>query len=118
MTDFAELLERIDALSRRASPDAPAPGCVPAELEDLLAEGYLAALTGERRSGRLAAELEELTRTIEDDSAAARARRLAIEKRTVDQRVILLRRRLESLRAELTRLRTRAVLHGDCSSPS
>jgi hypothetical protein len=91
--EFSELLERIDGHCRRA-------GACPEEgdLDDLLTEGYLAALNGESRSRRLAERLVKLAQNLEDEQAANEARRLAIEKRTVDQRVKVLRARLSDLR--------------------
>jgi hypothetical protein len=97
MSEFYELLERIDAQSRRAV--AGPRTDVRRELEDLLTEGYLAALTGESRSRRLSEQLEALAQNLDDDAAAIEARTLAGEKRTVDQRVRVLRSRLNELRA-------------------
>ena len=97
MNEFSELLERIDAQCRRAlaSPCAS----VRRELEDLLTEGYLVALTGESRSRRMSERLEMLAQQLDDEDAAIEARTLALEKRTVDQRVRVLRDRLAELRA-------------------
>jgi hypothetical protein len=118
VSDFSRLLERIDAQRRRAAAADPAAPCAPEDLEDLLTEGYLAALTDESRSRRLADRLEGLARTIDDEQAAIEARRLAIEKRTVDQRVSVLRRHLTDLREEQVRLRRFAPRQADGSRPS
>jgi hypothetical protein len=96
MSEYSELLDRIDAQRRRALA-VPQPD-VRDELEDLLTEGYLVALTGESRSRRLSERLETLAQKL-DKGAAIEARLLAREKRTVDQRVRLLRDRLAELRA-------------------
>ena len=97
MSEFPELLERIDAQCRRALCDPRF--SVRRELEDLLTEGYLVALTGESRSRRMSERLETLAQTLDDEDAAIEARTLALEKRTVDQRVRVLRDRLAELRA-------------------
>jgi hypothetical protein len=102
MSEFTELLERIDAQCRRAA--AGPRTQVRRELEDLLTEGYLAALTGESRSRRLSERLETLAHDLDDERAAGEARILAREKRTVDQRVRVLRERLNELRAGAGRL--------------
>jgi hypothetical protein len=96
MSEYSELLDRIDAQRRRALA-VPQPD-VRDELEDLLTEGYLVALTGESRSRRLSERLDTLAQKL-DQGAAIEARLLAREKRTVDQRVRLLRDRLAELRA-------------------
>jgi hypothetical protein len=97
MSEFSELLDRIDAQSRRAL-SGPCPS-VRRELEDLLTEGYLVALTGESRSRRMSERLEMLAQKLDDEDAAIEARTLALQKRTVDQRVRVLRDRLAELRA-------------------
>jgi hypothetical protein len=97
MSEFSELLERIDGQCRRALA-GPRNDSVQ-DLEDLLTEGYLAALTGESRSRRLAEQLETLAQNLEDEQAAIEARTLAREKRTLDQRVSVLRARLHDLRS-------------------
>ena len=100
MGEFSDLLDRIDAECRRAL--AGPRTDVRRELEDLLTEGYLAALTGESRSRRLSERLETLAQNLDDEQAAIEARTLAREKRTVDQRVRVLRQRLNELRAQAT----------------
>jgi hypothetical protein len=97
MSELFELLDRIDAQCRRAL-DGPSTQAR-RELEDLLTEGYLAALTGESRSRRLSERLETLAENLDDEQAAIEARTVAREKRTVDRRVKLLRERLTELRA-------------------
>jgi hypothetical protein len=96
MSEYSELLDRIDAQRRRALA-VPQPD-VRDELEDLLTEGYLVALTGESRSRRLSERLDTLAHKL-DQGAAIEVRLVAREKRTVDQRVRLLRDRLAELRA-------------------
>jgi hypothetical protein len=96
MSEFHELLDHIEGQCRRAlaSPRSGARR----EVEDLLTEGYLAALTAESRSRRISERLEALAQQLDDEQAAIEARRLAREKRTVDQRVKVLRARLQELR--------------------
>jgi hypothetical protein len=97
MNEFSELLESIEAQCRRALSGPCQSGR--RELEDLLTEGYLVALTGESRSRRMSERLEMLARRLDDEDAAIEARTLALKKRTVDQRVSVLRDRLAELRA-------------------
>lgn len=96
MSEISELLNRIEGQCRRAA--AGPRSDRPQELEDLLNEGYLAALTGESCSRRLSARLEALAENLDDQHVAVEARRIARDKRTVDQRVNVLRARLALLR--------------------
>ena len=102
MSEFTHLLERIDGQSRRAAAACSASGYTPRQVEDLLTEGYLAALTGESGSRRLAERLELLAQNLESGDAAIEARRLAREKRTLDEKVRLLREQLAQLRTHLS----------------
>jgi hypothetical protein len=97
MSEISELLDRIDGQCRRALAGPRTPG--QRELEDLLTDGYLAALTGESCSRRLSTRLETLAQNLDDEHAAIEARRLARDKRTVDRRVRVLRARLAQLRS-------------------
>jgi hypothetical protein len=96
VTDLAHLLERIEAACTAASA-TPRSRTGPSGPEELLTEGYLAALMLEGRSRRLAERLEALAKTIDDEESAMAARMLLLDKRTVDQRLSL-------VRTELTRL--------------
>jgi hypothetical protein len=93
MPDFASLRTRIDALCARCrSPDAR----LIADIEELLAEGYVCALKGDHLSRRLRERLDALA----DAGAAAEALGpLAREQRTVAEAT-------RELRAQL------AVMHG------
>lgn len=110
VNELSQLIDRIDSRSRQ---EAAGPGAASAseQVEDLLTEGYLAALTAESRSRRIAERLEALAQSLEDEGAAVEARKLAVEKRTLDERVRVLRARLGDLREHFRRL-------GDRSSPS
>jgi hypothetical protein len=110
VSEFSQLVERIDVQCRRAAAAGPQGGPAREQVEDLLTEGYLAALTHESRSRRIAERLEALAQTLECESAAIEARKLAWEKRTVDQRVRVLRGRLQDLREHFMRL------GGQCSA--
>lgn len=103
MGHYLDLEKRIDRLCRRALGDADAATLVP-EMEDLLAVGYVEALCGEARSRRLASRLEELVETLDAPDAAAEARRLARERRHVDQTTRELRRQLGEMREHFVRL--------------
>jgi hypothetical protein len=94
--DVAHLLERIEAACRAASATRGT-GTRPPGPEEVLTDGYVAALMLEGRSRRLAERLETLAKTIDDEESAMAARMLAREKQTVDQRVSLVRSELEKL---------------------
>lgn len=68
------------------------------ELDDLLTEGYAHALAGEAESRHLARQLASLLPDIDKPGVAKEARRLALQRRTVDQAV-------DDLRGKLARLR-------------
>jgi len=97
MAEFAELLDRIDELSARAARPGADPALL-AEIEDLLAEGYMQALTQEARSRRLGSRLENLVETLDEPGAAVEARRLVVQRRTLDESVRTLRDRLNAIR--------------------
>jgi hypothetical protein len=103
MAEYAELLERLDRLSARAeSPRADE--ALLREIEDALAEGYMQALTCEARSRRMATQLEDLVETLDEPGAAVEARRLAVQRRTLDQKISTLRSRLNAMREHFIRL--------------
>ena len=103
MAEYAELLERIDRLAARAQSPRPDKDLL-SELENLLAEGYMQALTEEARSRRIAAKLEHLAETLDEPGAAVEARRLAVQRRSLEQRISTLRMRLQSIREQFVRL--------------
>ena len=97
---LSTLLERIDR-GRREADEWPIGESTRDAIEDLLAEGYIVALTCESRSRRLDERLRSLVEELEDEEAAREARRLAVQKRTLDSRVRDLRERLADLRDRL-----------------
>ena len=103
MAEYAELLERLDRLSARAE-SRRADAALLREIEDALAEGYMQALTCEARSRRMATELEDLVETLDEPSVAVEARRLAVQRRTLDQKSSTLRSRLNAMREHFIRL--------------
>ena len=103
MAEYAELLERLDRLSARAESQR-ADTALLREIEDALAEGYMQALTCEARSRRMATQLEDLVETLSEPGAAVEARRLAVQRRTLDQKVSTLRSRLNAMREHFIRL--------------
>lgn len=103
--DRSDLALRIARLSSRAAA-APRPSAgLLGEMEDVLAEGYLTALSGEAGSRRLAERLERLVATLNQPGAAVEARRVALEKRGLDADVADLRARLGLMREQFARLR-------------
>ena len=103
MAEFAELLDRIDRLSARtARPGADL--ALLSEIEDLLAEGYMQALTREAQSRRLGTRLEDLVETLDEPGAAVEARRLVVQRRTLDESISTLRARLDAIRDQFVML--------------
>ena len=104
MSEFSQLVDRIDFQCRRAAAAGPGVASASEQVEDLLTEGYLAALTDESRSRRIGERLEALAQSFENEGSAVEARKLALEKRTLDERVRVLRGRLRDLREHFMRL--------------
>jgi ribosomal protein L19E len=98
------LVDRIDSECRRAAAAGPGAASAREQVEDLLTEGYLAALTDESRSRRIAERLEALAQSFGNEGSAVEARKLALEKRTLDERVRVLRARLRDLREQFMQL--------------
>jgi hypothetical protein len=94
MRDHDDLHRRLDAVATRSRVHMR-------ELEELLTEGYARALAGEAQSRRLERRLEELLPVIDDPAAAKEARRLTLQRRTVDQAVRELREKLAKLRGTI-----------------
>lgn len=103
MAEYADLLDRIDRLAARAE-TARADDALLSEIEDVLAEGYMEALTAEARSRRMATRLERLVDTLDEPGAAVEARRLAVQRRSLDAAVRTLRSRLNTVREQFVRL--------------
>jgi hypothetical protein len=100
MSEHGDLHRRLDALRSRAA-EGEADERVLAEMEDLLSEGYARALAGEGRSRRLEHRLEMLLPRMEESAVAKEARRLALQRRNLDEAVRKLRAKLASMREEL-----------------
>jgi hypothetical protein len=90
----SDLHERLDAVTARLG----GPGADDRELEDLLTEGYARALAGEAQSRRIERRLTQLLADIDQPAVAKEARRLALQRRTVDQAVADLRGNLARVR--------------------
>ena len=103
MAEYAELLNRIDRLAARADV-ARADDALLSEIEDVLAEGYMEALTAEARSRNMATRLERLVDTLDEPGAAVEARRLAVQRRSLDTAIGTLRMRLNTIREQFVRL--------------
>ena len=102
MSEMTDLLRRIDVLSSRAATGSGDARLL-AEMEDLFAEGYVHAMTREARSRRLTTRLERLLSNLDEPDAATEARRLARQRRTLDQSVTVLRSRLAVMREQFVR---------------
>ena len=103
MTELNDLLERIERLSARAAAAGGDPALLSA-LEDVLAEGYVLALSEEADRRRVTERLELLVETLHEPGAAVEARRLAMQRRTLDVRITTLRERLSIVREHFIRL--------------
>jgi hypothetical protein len=103
MSDYAELLQRLDGLAARVD-ITRADDSLLSEIENLLAEGYMQALTEEARSRRMAAQLERLVVSLDEPGVAVEARRLAVQRRSLDQKISALRARLHAIREQFVRL--------------
>src|SRR3954449_13460571 len=106
MRDRSDLALRIARLSSRASEGPRPPEGLLGEMEDVLAEGYLKALSGEAGSRRLAERLERLVEVIDQPGAAVEARRVALEKRGIDADVSDLRARLARVHEQFVEMRS------------
>jgi hypothetical protein len=104
MAESIDLATRIQRLSARAS-TARSSDRLLAEIEDLLAVGYLEALSQEAQSRRLAERWEHLAENLDEQDAALEIRRIAVQRRGIDARVALLRDRLGVLREQFAQLR-------------
>ncbi len=94
MQDFLDLERRIDRLCARAS-SADRDARLLVEIEDLLAEGYVCALHGDRTSRRLQMRLDAL---VEAPTATSELQRLAGEQRKVMDATRRLRGQLAVMR--------------------
>jgi hypothetical protein len=97
MRDFADLNQRIDALCARASSEERDARLL-VEIEDLLAEGYVCALRGDRHSQRLQRRFEALVDAVDAAEAAEQLRSVAREQRMVSQATQELRSQLAVMR--------------------
>ena len=104
MAESIDLATRIERLSARAS-KARSSDQLLGEIEDMLAVGYLEALTQEAQSRRLAERWEHLAENLDEQDAAREIRRIAVQRRGIDVKVALLRDRLGVLREQFAQLR-------------
>jgi hypothetical protein len=103
MARFSELARRIESLSSRAA-GAGEDARLLVEIEDVLAAGYIEALSDEAQSRRLGERLERLIEVIEEPGMAAEVRRLALQRRALDGRIGELRAQLSVMRQHFIRL--------------
>ncbi len=103
MAEYAELLERIDRLAARAE-TTHADEAHLSENEHDHSEGYMQALTEEAKSRRIKTRLDRLVERLDQPGAALEARRLAVQRRTLDHRIATLRGRLDAVREQFVRL--------------
>lgn len=103
MVEDHDLFERIGRLSDRASSE-PEDSRLLAEIEDVLAEGYLVALNAEASSRRLAAQAEDLVERLDEPTAALELRRVSAQRRGIERRARMLRSELAVMREHFVRL--------------
>jgi hypothetical protein len=109
MPDFAELRQRIDALGARASGGQADAGLL-AEIEDLLAEGYVCALRGDHHGRRLQTRFEALTEAVGAAEAAQELQTVVREQQMVAEATRELRRELAVMRERWAALGLRTLL--------
>ena len=97
MPDFADLMQRIEALCARAASEHRDARLL-VEIEDLLAEGYMCALHGDHRTRRLQARLEALAAELDGAEAAQELQTVARERRMVQEATRELRSQLAVMR--------------------
>jgi hypothetical protein len=98
MSEFPDLERRIERLRFRAA-SGPLTAELVAEIDDVLAEGYISALRVDARSRRLRARVDALVDDIDRPTAAEEMRRLGRERRTLEQSAHALRERLSVLQS-------------------
>ena len=103
MPECMELRERIGRLLSRA-PYATDDARLLSEMEDVLSQGYVEALSAEARSSRLRHRMEDLVERLDEADAAVEVRRLAVQRRALDQHARDLREQLAIMREHFIRL--------------
>ena len=98
MPDVADLRERIGAACARAASGNPGAGLL-ADLEALLAEGYICALQGDRARSRLEKRLAALVEASDGEASADEFRAVARGQRAVSEATQQLRADLAVMRA-------------------
>jgi hypothetical protein len=102
MSEFSDLEGRIERLHSRAASEPLTPELV-AEIESVLAEGYVSALRADARSHRLREQVDALVDDIDVPRMAEEMRRLGRERRTLEQSARALRERLAVLQSLVAR---------------
>ena len=105
MPDFDDLDARIEALCARATSPHPDARLV-VEIEDLLAEGYVCALRGDRLTRNLQLRFEEL---VDSEESAEQLRCLAREQRVVTDATRELRAKLATMREHWVALGSKRI---------
>jgi hypothetical protein len=103
MATYSRLAARIESLSSRTAGAGDEQRLL-SEIEDVLAEGYIEALSGEAQCARLGERLERLVGVIEEPGVAEEVRRLVLERRSLEARIKELRALLSALRQHFIRL--------------
>ena len=98
MHEFADIDRRIERLSALAAHDRTEPWLL-TEVGDVLACGYMSALNADARSRRLGERIDELLEKRDHRHVVDEARRLARERRSIDDATRRLRARLAVVRS-------------------
>ena len=93
MNEFAEIERRMERLCALAKHDRTEPWLL-TEMGDVLSCGYMSALNADARSRRLGERIDELLEKCDQPDGVDEARRLARERRTIDDATRRLRARL------------------------
>jgi hypothetical protein len=102
MHEFADIERRIDDLRLDRSLERAL-----AEMEEVLAVGYVSALRADARRQRLGHRIDRLLADLGDCRAAEEARRLAQERTALQEVTYRLRARLGAVRSVVARLSAR-----------
>jgi hypothetical protein len=97
MPDFAHLRDRIDAACARASSERHDAELL-AEIENLLAEGYICALSGDRSRRRLQERFDALVEAGQGGAGTEQLRAVSREQRLVAEATRELRAQLAVMR--------------------
>ena len=102
MSEFLDLERRIEHLRSRAA-SGPVTAALVAQIEDVLAEGYMSALRADARTRWLRKQVDAFVDDIDVPRVAEEMRRLGRERRRLEEAAGALRNRLAGLQSLVER---------------